>query len=105
MGIFSIFKAIGRWAKRAFGLAQMAGLSDDLIQKALELVRHAATEFSHNDIRREWVVKSLMAAGVKESIARLAVELAIQLFKQGKETAPPADPAEPAPNVTDGRSW
>ena len=80
-GFLKIFASIGRWAMRAFGVAKIAGLSDEVVERALELVKRAATMFVDNAEKREWVVRALVAAGVKESIARLAVELAVQLFK------------------------
>lgn len=76
------FKALGRLAKKAFTVAQERGLTDDLIQLALQFVTKAAVDLPDNDARREWVIQQLVARGVPESIARLAVELAVQLFKK-----------------------
>ena len=85
MWLIDFFKALGRLAKRAFSVAQERGLTDDLIQMALGFVSQAAGELTDNDARREWVVQQLVQRGIPESIARLAVELAVQLFK--KQTA------------------
>lgn len=84
MSILTVFGAIGRWAKRAFGYAQSAGLTDQLVQQALALVREAAKQFADNTVKREWVVSALVAAGIKENVARIAVELAVSLFKAEK---------------------
>lgn len=83
MNLLGLFKVLGRWAVRAFGIARQHGLNDDLVEQALELVTKADSQFSDNHVRREWVVAALIAAGVKESIARFAVEVAVQLFKRG----------------------
>jgi hypothetical protein len=76
---------IGRLAKKAFGFAQEAGLTDGLIEKALELVKDAATRFDDNADRREWVIAALRAIGIPENIARLALELAVQIWKKEKQ--------------------
>jgi len=82
MNFFGIFKAIGRWAKRAFTIAQENGLSDDVIKTALGLVREAAGQANDNATKREWVVTGLRATGLPESIARMAVEMAVQIWKR-----------------------
>ena len=82
MGLKSILKAIGRFAQRAFGIVKQRGLSDELLNTALDLVTKAKTEINDNSARREWAVAALMGAGVKESIARLAIELAVQGLKK-----------------------
>jgi hypothetical protein len=82
VNILKIFKKIGAFVGRAFGLAQDNGLDDKTLEYAVELARRAAALFVNNAERREWVVKALMAVGVKESIARLAVELAVQVIKR-----------------------
>ncbi len=81
MSFFAFLKSLGRFFKRAFQVAESRGLTDDLIARALTLVKDAQVRFADNTQRREWVIAALMAAGVKESIARLAVELAVQVFK------------------------
>lgn len=81
MSIGDFFRAIGRWAQRAFGIAKNNGLTDVLVQRALDLVKQAETQFVSNAEKREWVVQTLVAAGIKESIARFAVEMAVQLLK------------------------
>lgn len=82
MNLLDILKKIGSFAKRAFGIAQERGLTDDMVKLALELVQQAQTQFADSAAKREWVVSALQAAGLPESIARLAVELAVQLWKK-----------------------
>jgi hypothetical protein len=75
-------KLIGGILKRAFAFAQEQGLSDDIIQAALKLVKEAAERFQDNTERREWVIAGLRAFGIPERIARLAVELAVVIWKK-----------------------
>lgn len=86
MGISAFFRALGGFLKRAFGIAQSRGLTDDLVTRALVLVRLAQTKFDTNAERREWVIVALLSAGASESLARLAIELAVQMFKKERET-------------------
>lgn len=48
---------------------------------ALAAVKQAAEIYVNNDNRREWAVKKLMETGMKESQARLVVELAVSELK------------------------
>jgi hypothetical protein len=83
MDLLTIFKALGRLVKRAFVVAQERGLTNELVEDALSLVTDPsqATRPGNAD-KREWVVSILVSRGVPESLARLAVELAVQLWKQ-----------------------
>jgi hypothetical protein len=86
MSLFSsFFQRLGALIKGALGEAVIKGLTDDLIQIALGAVRFAASQFTDNAERREYVVNFLKSRGVPESIARLAVELAVQLYKKEVE--------------------
>lgn len=82
MGLKSILKAIGHFAQRAFGIAKERGLTDQVLNLAIGLVNQAKSDFTDNDKRREWAVSGLVAAGVRESVARLAIELAVQASKK-----------------------
>jgi len=88
----SIFSKIGNFFKnllsQAFNAAKESGLTNELLQSALALVRVAATRFTDNSQKREYVVQALVSKGVPESIARLAVELAYRLFKKEIEKLP-----------------
>lgn len=81
--VISFFKKFGALLKRAFEAAEASGLNDKVVAIAEPLVREAAERFVENTQRREWVVAMLVAKGIPESIARLAVELAVQLVKRG----------------------
>lgn len=54
-------------------------------RQVLAAVRRAAELFVENEQRREFVVKELMLVGVPESIARLALEIAVQALKLSKD--------------------
>jgi hypothetical protein len=74
------------WLKRslldlALKAARVAGLSDARMEQALGLVRQAQDMPDTNDAKREWAVRMLMQLGLKESLARLAVELAVAFLK------------------------
>ena len=77
------FAGLGRLITRALQSGFAPGLSDAVIDAALGYIRTAGAQFTDNTERREWVVQQLMAKmHLPESIARLAVELAIQLYKR-----------------------
>jgi hypothetical protein len=74
-GLFSSLIAL------AIKSAGARGLDDALVAVALDLAKAAAAQFESNVLRRDWVVAQLTARGIPESIARLAVELAVQAIK------------------------
>jgi hypothetical protein len=59
-----------------------AFISREVWKVALSVVRQAAVMFIENDERREWAVEEMKAHGIKEHIARLAVELAVARLKK-----------------------
>jgi len=61
--------------------AQSVGLTEARMRYALELVEQARSMPQSNDEKREWAVKLLMAAGLREALSRLAVELAVVVIK------------------------
>jgi hypothetical protein len=81
MDFLGFFKSIGSIIVRAFHSAAARGLTDAIVSQALDLVKTAAQGVLDNAGKREWVVAALVAKGIPESIARLAVELAVQEFK------------------------
>lgn len=85
MNIIDVFKKLGGLIKRAFAVAESNGLTDAHVDSAVVLVKQAAAQFADNDTRREWVVSALVAAGLKESLARIAVELAVQIWKAAQK--------------------
>lgn len=82
MFLWNWLKALGGLIKKAFGYAQRAGLTDEVLKRALELVRQAAEQFEDNTERREFVIAALMRLGLPERLARLAVELAVMIWKK-----------------------
>lgn len=75
-----------RWFKSslldlALKAAKVAGLTEDRLERAIALVREAHAMPDTNDAKREWAVQMLMGFGLKESLARLAVELAVAFVK------------------------
>ena len=85
MNFLNIFKSFGKLIVKAFNAAKDAGLTDDLIQIALPYVREANKKFVDNAQRREWVVAILVARKVPESLSRLIVELAYQIYRKEAE--------------------
>lgn len=83
--IGDFFKKVGTLFVKAFKAAADNGLTDKIIQIALVYVEEAASKFTDSTEKREYVVALLVSKGIPESIARLAVELAVQLFKSETE--------------------
>jgi hypothetical protein len=81
MSFLGFFKRLGQWLKAALRIVEQV-VPDEYIKMALDWVRIAAERELSNDERREFVVKMLTSRGIPESIARLATELAVQLFKK-----------------------
>lgn len=79
------FRKLGKLTGNAIEIAIVEGLGDELLGEALKWVKVAAQKFSDNDQKREWVVKVLIANGVPGPLARIAVELAVKLFKKELE--------------------
>lgn len=82
MNILGFFKTIGRLIKRALQFAEQHGLTDDLVDAALRLVTQAQVQFDDNDQRKAWVLARLKTKHIPDSIANLALELAVQAWKQ-----------------------
>ena len=82
MGFKAFFGFFVSLLQKAFDAAKANGLTDQLLSQALGLVREAATQFADNTERREWVVAALVANKVPESVARFAVEAALQVLKR-----------------------
>lgn len=82
MGIGSFFKKIATYIGRAVHVVQQV-VPEELQAAAVEYVREATTRFIDNLERREAVVKQLQERfHVSESVARLTVELAVQIVKK-----------------------
>ena len=72
---------VGTIIRNSLGIAAGRGLTDALVKEALGWVKVAAAKELDNTARREFVVAILVAKRIPESIARLAVELAVQITK------------------------
>lgn len=83
--IGGFFKKLGTWIKKGLVAAVGAGLTDEIVKAALGWVKVAADRFVDNGEKREFVVRMLTTRGIPEGVARLAVELAVQIYK--KESA------------------
>lgn len=82
MGLLDVFKKIGGLLKKAWGLIEKAGLSDEVVDIAQHWVKVAEEKYVDNAQRREWIVSILKAKGINEGVARVAVELALKLAKK-----------------------
>lgn len=78
----ALLALLGTRLKRALDYAHDQGLTDELIAVALKWVKVAADKFVDKAERREYVVQILIHRGVPESLARLIVELAVQIYKE-----------------------
>lgn len=76
-----LFVAIGKGIISALRFAESRGLTDELFDLAVMAVTRAQVTFPTNDARFAWAVDQLTAKGIPESVARLAVELAVQKVK------------------------
>ena len=75
------FVGLGKGILIALRFAERHGLTDDLVDLALNHVLDANRLFTSNDERREYVVAKLKGQYVSESVARLATEMAVQQWK------------------------
>ena len=91
----NLFPAIGRFflnlgalIVRGLRSARVRGLTDAVVERALAYVRTAADRTVDNAERREWAVQMLIARlHIPESVARVAVEIAVQIYKEERATA------------------
>lgn len=81
MNIKDFFVGIGHLLARTFGIIKRV-VPEPILAAAIRVVKEAAEKFVDNAARREWAVEELMKlVGVSESVARFAVELAVQHLK------------------------
>lgn len=80
-GILKWFGRIGEAIAIALRFAESRGLTDDLVDLALKHVMKAQTDFETNDARRAYVLSQLVLKDIPESVARLALEMAVALYK------------------------
>ena len=75
------FQKIGKLVLSALKSAEVKGLTDEVLATASAWATVAANKALSNTEKREFVVQILTGRGIPESIARLAVELAVQAIK------------------------
>ena len=91
MFIWDWIKHLGTLVGNGLKTAHQRGLDEKVVELALQWAKVAAEKFVENADRREFVVKMLTTKGIPESVARLAVEIAVQLIKSEQDdstTAP-----------------
>jgi|SRR3990167_10760861 len=71
----------GKSLAKGFKFAVDHGLTDQIIAIALPYVRLASTKYVDNKDKREWVISELAKHNVPEGISRIALELALKLYK------------------------
>ena len=79
--IGGVLTGMGSLLSQGLSVAR-AVVPHDVLKMAYEWALVAAEEYADNDTRRAFVIRMLVARGVPESVARLAVELAVQLIKK-----------------------
>lgn len=89
--MINLFGWLGGIFVRLFKAAKHNGLTDALMKEACAVVKDAVGMFADNAQRREWAVQVIVRRfGVPESIARFAVEAAVQLLKHEQKNKPVA---------------
>lgn len=84
------FANIGKLVGKALSYAAGKGLTDEVVKTALVWVRVAENKFVTDPEKRAFVLQLLVNKGLPESIARIAIELAYQLFqKEFDKVIPP----------------
>lgn len=89
MGLTNWLHALTGWLRRALSAASANGLTDDLVRDAYWLAKKAAEQLDGADgveaQRRAWVIGELAKRGIPESIARFALEAAVQILKRERQ--------------------
>lgn len=81
MNVMDFFRGMGHFLSRTLTIVRKI-VPEDLLLKAIALAQEAATKYTTNVARREYVLGQLMKIpGMSESLARLVVELAVQHLK------------------------
>lgn len=84
MSFFTLLTSFGRLAGRALQFAHEQGLDQELINLALQNITHTeqlAPEANQEDKRNAVVQNVMQHSSANESTARLALELAYQIYK------------------------
>lgn len=81
MSFMDFLHSVGHLFQNIFSIIKKV-VPEQILELAIEKARVAADQFVDNSQRREWVIAELLhVPGVSESVARLAVELAVQHLK------------------------
>ena len=81
MNFFGWLKPLGKWIKKVTSFVEKY-LADEMIAKAVDLVKTARDKFDTNEEKRAWVLKELLRLGLSENIASILLELAVALVKK-----------------------
>jgi hypothetical protein len=89
MGLRNWIAAVTGWLKRALAAASANGLTDELVRDAYWLAKKAAETIDDptdqaDAKRRAFVIAQFTSRGIPESIARFALEAAVQILKREK---------------------
>ena len=83
MGLFSFLNPVKSFLGKLFGYAVEAGLTDEIAKAAVGWAKLANEKFVEPADKRAFVIKMLVAKfGIPESVARIAVELAVRAIKK-----------------------
>ena len=87
MGLRNWIASLAGWFRRAYAAAAANGLTDELVRDAYWLAKKAAESIDDptqpaEAARRAFVIAQLTARGIPESIARMALEMAVQILKR-----------------------
>lgn len=81
MSFMDFLKSVGHIFQNIFTIIKKV-VPEPVLELAIAKAQEAATKFVDNADRRAWAIGELMKVpGVSESVARLAVELAVQHIK------------------------
>ena len=79
--MFGWLSSVGRFLGKAIGRVRDT-IPEPVLRFAIATAKEAANRYVDNTTRREWAVGQVRTTtGVSESVARLAVELAVQVVK------------------------
>lgn len=78
----NVFKWLGGLLGKAFSAAKKSGLTDEVMGLALDYAKAQVGQAFTNNTKRDRAVSYLVGKGIKESIARFAVESAVQIIKE-----------------------
>jgi hypothetical protein len=81
MGLRNWVSSLSGWTNRAMTAAMANGMTNEVIRDAYWLAQEAAKKFDESPQMRAFVIAQLVARGVPESMARMALEAAVQILR------------------------